>query len=246
MAVGANGWAIQRFLTFKQARELGGSVRKGEHGTRVYFVKQLRVRDKRDDGEAEERLVPMLREYVVFNIAQCDGLLAKLMESAEPEVRHHDERDATIDEFVKATRIDVREGAGGDRAYYATTGDFISTPRFTDFKGADSFYATLFHELGHATGAEHRLNRGFGKRFGDRAYVAEELVAELTSAFLCAEWSLDGELRHAGYVDHWIKLLRDDPRAFFTAASKAQQAADFMRQTVLADDEADGALRDAA
>jgi antirestriction protein ArdC len=247
MATDANGWTIPRFVTFKQALELGGSVRKGEHGTKVYFVKRLRVRDRKDNGEVEEREVPLLREYTVFSVAQCDNLPARLR-ACEAKVRHHDERDATIDEFVAATKINIREGAGGDRAYYTTAGDFVATPRFTDFKSADSFYATTFHELGHATGAKHRLDREFGKRFGDRAYAAEELVAELTSAFLCAEFDLDGELRHAGYIENWIALLKDDPRAFFTAASKAQQAADFMRQTVLADDdgEADGALREAA
>lgn len=245
MAVGANGWTIPRFVTFKQALELGGSVRKGEHGTKVYFVKRLRVRDRKDNGEVEEREVPLLREYTVFSVEQCDGLPSRLTEVGEPKVRHHDERDATIDEFVAATKINVREGAGGDRAYYTTAGDFVATPRFTDFRSADSFYATVFHELGHATGAEHRLNREFGKRFGDRSYAAEELVAELTSAFLCAEFDLDGELRHAGYIENWIALLKDDPRAFFTAASKAQQAADFMRQKALADDEGD-AVQEAA
>lgn len=146
---------------------------------------------------------------------------------------------------MKATRINVREGAGGDRSYYATVGDFIATPRFTDVKGADSFYATLLHELTHATGAKHRLDREFGKRFGDRAYAAEELVAELGSAFLCAEFSVDSELRHASYIDSWIGLLKDDPRAFFTAASKAQQAAGWLRQKILAD-ESDEPLAEAA
>ena len=245
MSCASRGWMISRFLTFKQALELGGSVRKGEHGTKVYFVKRLRVRDRKDNGEVEEREVPLLRQYVVFNVAQCDGLPTKLLEIGEAKVRHHDERDATIDDFVKATRIDVREGAGGDRAYYTTVGDFVATPKFGDFKSASSFYATLLHEMTHATGAKHRLDREFGKRFGDRAYAAEELVAELGAAFLCAEFSVDGELRHAGYIDSFISLLKDDPRAFFTACSRAQAAADWLRQKILAD-EFDEPLAEAA
>jgi antirestriction protein ArdC len=92
-----------------------------------------------------------------------------------------------------------------------------------------------YRHNGHWTGRKSRLDRQFGARFGDRAYAAEELLAELCSAFLCAEWSMDSELRHAGYIAHWIELLKADSRAFFTAASKAQLAADFLRALVLRD-----------
>ena len=113
--------------------------------------------------------------------------------------------------------------------------DFIMLPEFRDFKNAATYYATSFHEHGHWTGAENRLNREFGKRFGDKAYAAEELVAELTAAFLCAEFSIDGDLRHAAYVANWISLLKSDAKAFFTAASAAQKAADYMRGLALAE-----------
>src|SRR5262249_22727798 len=112
---------------------------------------------------------------------------------------------------------------------------FISMPAFGAFRSAAAFQGTRFHELAHWTGAKHRLARDFGKRFGDKAYAAEELVAELCAAFLCAEFAIDGELRHAGYIAHWIELVRDDPKAFFTAASKAQKAADYLRELVLAE-----------
>jgi antirestriction protein ArdC len=100
-------------------------------------------------------------------------------------------------------------------------------PRFADFKTAAHFYGTAFHELGHWTGHESRLNRDLRLRFGDRSYAAEELVAELCAAFLCAEFSIDGDIRHAGYIQSWIGLLKHDGRAFFTASSKAQAAADY-------------------
>jgi antirestriction protein ArdC len=229
-------YATPRYLTFKQAKDLGGNVRKGEHGTKVYFVKQLLVKDKGEQAEGEEgnaKQVAMLREYTVFNVEQCENLPERILTPKLEKVRHTHERDATIDEFIAATGADIREGHG--EAYYIPSRDFISMPAFRAFKSAASFYATEFHELGHWTGAKSRLDRQFGKRFGDRAYAAEELVAELTAAFLCAEFSVDGELRHAGYVASWIELLKDDPRAFFTAASKAQAAANYLRGVALQD-----------
>ena len=120
-------------------------------------------------------------------------------------------------------------------AYYRPGDDFISLPRFEAFKSAAHFYGTAFHELGHWTGHKSRLDRDLRHRFGERAYAAEELVAELCAAFLCAEFSIDGDLRHAGYIHTWIGLLRADCRAFFTACSKAQAAADYLRRLVLAE-----------
>jgi antirestriction protein ArdC len=106
-------------------------------------------------------------------------------------------------------------------------------PRFPDFKSAAHFYATAFHELGHWTGHESRLKRDLRLRFGDRSYAAEELVAELCAAFLCAEFGIDGDIRHAGYIQSWIGLLKHDCRAFFTACSKTQAAADYLRGLAL-------------
>jgi antirestriction protein ArdC len=225
------GWPTPRFLTFKQALEAGGNVRKGEHGTKVYFVKQFRVADKNAEGEAEERLVPVLREYTVFNVAQCDGLPERIVSGKPQRVRNPDTRDALADEFLVTTGADIREGHG--EAYYAPGKDFISLPTFTAFKGADHFYNTAFHELTHWTGHKSRLNRELKNRFGERAYAAEELIAELGAAFLAAEFGFDGDVRHAGYIETWIGLLRSDKRAFFTAANRAQAAADYLRGLAL-------------
>jgi antirestriction protein ArdC len=228
------GYPTPRYLTFKQALELGGNVRKGEHGTKVYFVKQLAVADKREDGDT--RLIPMMREYTVFNVAQCENLPERVMTLGKVKIRNPDERDATIDEFMTASSATVREGVG--EAYYRPGDDFISLPRFEAFKSAATFYATAFHELGHWTGHKSRLDRDLRSRFGERAYAAEELVAELCAAFLCAEFSLDGDLRHAGYIESWIGLLKTDSRAFFTACSKAQAAADYLRSLAIQEPEA--------
>ena len=226
------GYRTPRYLTFKQALDLGGNVRKGEHGTKVYFVKQLQVAD-RNGEEGKTRIVPMMREYTVFNVDQCEGLPDRVLTLGEVKVRNTDQRDATIDEFLGSSGVEIREGMG--EAYYRPGADFISLPRFEAFKSAATFYATAFHELGHATGHKSRLDRDLRGRFGDKAYAAEELIAELCAAFLCAEFSLDGELRHAGYIQSWIGLLKTDCRAFFTACSKAQAAADYLRGLALRD-----------
>jgi antirestriction protein ArdC len=227
----AAGYRAPRFLTYKQALELGGHVRKGERGTKVYFVKQLQVRNKNSDDESATRLVPMLREYTVFNVDQCESLPPRVITLANTKPRNRDQRDATIDEFLSCSGATIREGFG--EAYYRLSDDFISLPRFEDFKSAAHFYGTAFHELGHWTGHESRLNRDLRLRFGDRSYAAEELVAELCAAFLCAEFSIDGDMRHAGYIQSWIGLLKHDCRAFFTACSKAQAAADYLRGLAL-------------
>lgn len=238
-AARGKGYASPRYLTFKQAKEAGGNVRKGEHGETVFFVKRLVVKDKNAAPDSDEhKAVTMLRAYTVFNVAQCENLPERIvLGKVAPIVRNGDERDATVDEFLSATKADIREGHG--EAYYIPSQDYISLPAFAAFRSAAHFYNVSFHELAHWTGAKSRLNRDFSGRFGSNAYAAEELVAELAAAFLCAEFDIDGELRSAGYIATWIKLLKDDSRAFFTAASKAQAAADYLRGLVLADDNAE-------
>jgi antirestriction protein ArdC len=233
----AVGYRTPRYLTFKQALGLGGHVRKGERGTKVchvrkgergtkvYFVKQLEIRENADDG-APTRLVPMMREYAVFNVDQCAGLPESVIAGKPMRVRNPDARDELADAFLQSTGADIREGG---EAYYVPSRDFISMPAFAGFKGADHFYNVSFHELTHWTAHKSRLDRDLKNRFGSQNYAAEELIAELGAAFLCAEFGFDGDLRHAGYIGHWIELLKADKRAFFTACSQASKAADYLR-----------------
>ena len=132
---------------------MGGNVRKGERGTKVYFVKQLQVRDKRVDDDTATRLVPMLREYTVFNVDRCENLPARVVTLGEVKPRNSDERDGTTDEFLASSGATIREGFG--EAYYQSGDDSISLPRFEAFKNAPHFYSTAFHELGHY--AERRV-----------------------------------------------------------------------------------------
>jgi antirestriction protein ArdC len=146
----AAGYRTPRFLTFKQALDLGGNVRRGEHGTKVYFVKQLQVQDKDAEDEGATRVVPMLREYTVFNVDQCENLPERIKTPSPMRVRNPDSRDSLADEFLRSTAANIREGNG--EAYYAPSKDFILMPAFVAFKGADHFYNVAFHELAHWTG----------------------------------------------------------------------------------------------
>jgi antirestriction protein ArdC len=228
----AAGYRTPRFLTFKQALELGGNVRKGERGTKVYFVKQLQVHDRDADDSSSTRLVPMMREYTVFNIDQCENLPDSVKTGKPIRVRNPDARDDLADAFLQSTGADIREGS---EAYYVPSRDFISMPAFAGFMGADQFYNVAFHELTHWTAHKSRLDRDLKNRFGSRNYAAEELIAELGAAFLCAEFAFNGHVRNAGYIANWIELLKADKRAFFTACSQASKAADYLRGLALAD-----------
>jgi antirestriction protein ArdC len=229
----AAGYRTPRFLTFKQALELGGHVCKGERGTKVYFVKQLQVRGEGADENSSARVIPMMREYTVFNVDQCENLPDSITIGRPMRVRNSEIRDELAEAFLRSTGADIREGYG--EAYYVPSRDFISMPAFAGFKGADHFYGTVFHELTHWTAHGSRLDRDLKNRFGSRNYAGEELIAELGAAFLCAEFGFDGDLRHAGYIGYWIELLKSDKRAFFTACSQASKAADYLRGLALAE-----------
>jgi antirestriction protein ArdC len=227
------GYRTPRFLTFKQALDLGGNVRKGEHGTKVYFVKQLQVRDQGDDDNSSIRLIPMMRGYTVFNVDQCENLPDGISTGKPIRVRNPDTRDGLADDFLRSTGADIREGHG--EAFYVPSRDFITMPGFAGFKGADHFYNVAFHELTHWSGHKARLDRDLKNRFGSRSYAAEELIAELGAAFLSAEFGFDGDVRSAGYIGAWIELLKADTRAFFTACSQASKAAAYLRGLALAE-----------
>lgn len=229
----ASEYPTPAWLTYKQAIEVGGHVRRGEHGRTVVYMGRARSRPiatppaSPEPDASEGSTYSFLKAYTVFNVAQCDGLPARMLPQSlplfpEPPV----DRNAVVDAFLSAVGATVQHG--GDRACFVPALDIIKLPDIAAFKSPDQYYATSFHEHGHWSGAPSRLDRQFGRRFGDQAYAAEELVAELAAAFLCARLGVAGDLRHAGYIDHWIKLLRDDNRAIFTAASKASAAANYL------------------
>lgn len=225
----AKGFAAPIWMTFKQAIELGGCVRKGEHGSLVVYADRIRrTETDADTGEEAEREIPFLKGYTVFCVDQIDGLPERYYAKAEPRLDPV-QRIERADAFFSATRADIRHG--GNQAFYSVTHDYVQMPPFESFRDAESYYATLAHECTHWTRHGKRLERDFGrKRWGDEGYAMEELVAELGSAFLSADLDLTPEPRedHAAYIASWLKVLKEDKRAIFTAASHAQRAADFL------------------
>lgn len=227
------GYSTPRYLTFKQAKECGGHVRKGEESTRVIFFKSLSVTDK---ASGEEKQIPVVREYYVFNVDQCDDLPdhVRTGKMSAPAIVNPDSREDLADAFIKSTGAVIREGTAGTPCYIPSR-DMITVPAFDCFKSNPDFYGTMFHELIHWSGAKSRLDRDLSGRFGTSSYAAEELVAEIGAAFVNAEFGFDKIDQNAAYVASWIQLLKDDSRAIFTAASKAQQAADYLRSLALAE-----------
>jgi antirestriction protein ArdC len=223
------GYALSMWMTFRQAKELGAHVRKGEEGSLVVYAdKIIRSETDRETGEEAERAIPFMKGYTVFNVEQIEGLPEHYY--AKPAPRSETvQRIARAETFFAATGAEVRHG--GNVALYAISHDRVQMPVIEAFRDAESYYATLAHEMTHWTRHPSRLDRDFGrKRFGDEGYAMDELVAELGSAFLAADLELTPEVRddHAAYIGSWIKVLKDDKRAIFTAASHAQRAADFL------------------
>jgi len=223
------GFSAPLWLTYKQAQELGGQVRKGEKGSLVVYANTI-TRTETDEatGEEQERDIPFMKGYTVFNAEQVDGLPAHFYALAAPALDPV-ARNARAESFFAATGAEVRHG--GNQAYYTAAADQVQMPPFEAFRDAESYYATLAHELTHWTKHPKRLDRDFGrKKWGDEGYAIEELVAELGAAFLSADLDLTPEPRadHAAYIASWLKVLKDDKRAIFSAAAHAQRAADYL------------------
>jgi len=223
------GYDTNLWATYPQWQELGAQVRKAERSASVVFWKFFDD-DPEDQkaGNAETRTgrkAVMARAYHVFNAAQVDGYeipsIPRLPESERIERAEH---------FFNGIGAEIREG--GSRAFYSKSEDYIQMPPFSAFKKADFRYSVLAHEITHWSGAADRLNRDLASRFQKEAYAAEELIAELGSAFISAALELEIEPRrdHAPYIESWLRALRNDKRAIFTASAKAQQAVDWLFQ----------------
>jgi antirestriction protein ArdC len=202
----SKGYACPLWLTFKQTQELGGNVRKGETGELVVYANRITRTETDDKGEEQAREIAFLKGYTVFNAEQCEGLPARYTAKAEPPALLPIARIERADRFFVATGAVIRHG--GTRAYYAEGADYVQMPPFETFRDAESYAATLAHEVTHWTKHEKRLARDFGRvRHGDEGYAKEELVAELGSAFLAADLELTPEVRedHAAYIGSWLK-----------------------------------------
>ncbi len=217
------------WLTYRQASELGGQVRKGEKGAVVVYANEIVRTDTDESGADVEVKIPFMKGYTVFNGEQIDGLPAHFY-ATQPSLTNKIERLEFAEKFFTNTKITVQHG--GNRAFYSVDRDLVQMPEFQTFRDGESYYATLAHECCHATRHPARLNRDLGrKKYADAGYAMEELVAEIGSAFLCCDLGITPESRedHAAYIQSWLTVLKNDTRAIFTAASHAQKAADFLK-----------------
>ncbi|MAT05832.1 MAG: hypothetical protein CL424_12410 [Acidimicrobiaceae bacterium] len=233
MVAAANGWTSGIWATYRGWQRHGAQVRRGERATQVVLWKQTRPADRndtRDDNDAERQRPRLFaRTYAVFAAEQVDGaddlLARRRLERDTPD------RIETAERYFAA--IGSRVEQGGNRAYYQPTTDEIHVPALEQFDQPAHYYATLAHEHAHWTGHADRLSRDLTGRFGDDAYAAEELVAELAAAMWCAQHDISAVTRpdHAAYLAGWLRILRADTRALVTASSKAQAAVDYLNDT---------------
>ena len=219
------GYESPYFLTFKQAKERGGSVRKGEKGCPVVFWKWLEVEQA---DEPTTKRVPMLRYYTVFNVAQCEGISAPAIDV--PERKHEPVLAAQATVRAMPNPPGIVHGYTG--AAYSPRTDIVRMPKPGRFESSERYYSTLFHELTHSTGHSSRLDRNVDLKlaaFGSSDYSREELVAEMGAAFLCGETGiLDTIEQSAAYIEGWLRSLRNNRKLVVTAAAQAQKAVDFI------------------
>lgn len=223
----AHGYASQGWLTFRQASQAGGCVRKGERGVGVVYADRFTPEAEKERAASEggaARAVPFLKRFTVFNVAQCDGLPERMLAGAAPLPER--ELVPLAEALIAATGADFR--IGGAEAYYSPGSDYVRVPPQPAFRHQIDYYRTALHELGHWTGHATRLARDLSNPFGSAGYAREELVAELASAFLCAALGIVPSVRHADYLGSWLAVLRADNRAIFRAASLASKAADYL------------------
>ena len=223
----ANGFSNPAWASYKQWQSLGANVLAGSKGTKIVFFQPVTVKEDKQTGEKSS--YALLKTYTVFNAQQTD---IPVVPTENPVTE--------FDPIPQCERRILATGAaishGGDAAFYSPAHDRIQLPQQSSFHSVANYYATAFHELAHWTGAKHRLDRNLEKgRFGNPEYAFEELVAEMSAAFLCADHGIQGELRHAGYIQSWLKALRDDKTAIFKASALAQKAASYIMAQELAE-----------
>ncbi|HDY8011515.1 TPA: ArdC family protein [Vibrio vulnificus] len=221
MSAAERNFSSPYWLTFKQAKELGGKVRKGEKGTTIFFY--TLVKKKEIESEKEE-VYPMLKTYTVFNLDQIDELSLKQEERQTP--CHEIERLDDVEAFIEATQAELIYG--GQKAFFRPSADIVVIPDRARFHSTADLYATIMHELTHWSGHKSRLDREMKGEFGSKDYAQEELVAELGSAFLMATFGVVGEVQHESYIASWLEALKNDKRYIFKAAAQASKAHQYL------------------
>jgi len=241
------GYSQNRWMTLKQAGDCGARVRKGEKSAivafwgRVYLEEKTKKNVTRQVKQILEKggalpegvtVIPLLRYYNVFNLQQLEGVPENLIYKTEALSFSEDDKDGMAEEFISKTGAKIKYMPDMGNRYYPKL-DIIQLCRRSQFKGAEAFYKTAFHELGHWTGHPTRLNRPMKSVFGTPEYAFEELIAELFSAFIAARCGFSSQIsNNAAYIDSWLECLRSDKKFVLSASGKAQKAADFASEQV--------------
>lgn len=223
------GFASPHWMTFKAAKDMGASVRKGAKAELAFFVGTFTAKDEAEGGDETERQVRFLKSYCAFNADEIDGLPSRYYRRAERNELPEAARIEAAEAFATGTGARIEHG--GARAFYSPSRDLVAMPDFSSFASAEGYYGTLLHELVHWSGAKARLDRLPGRIvFGDEAYAGEELVAELGAAFLSCDLGVTSEPRedHAAYLASWIKAMKEDNRVIFRAAAAAEKASGYL------------------
>jgi antirestriction protein ArdC len=228
MIGGIKGYSNPGWASYDQWQKMGGQVRLGEKATKIIFWSKATGKDT-VTGEAKE--YAFAKAHFIFNVAQVDGIDIIVSEDKQNDNAKIDNCESTI----KATEAKIIHG--GDTACFIPSSDIIRMPEIGTFQSSEHYYATAFHELTHWTSDKKRCDRDISKgRFGNPEYAFEELVAELGAAFLCSTHGIAGDLRHAGYIESWLKALKNDNKAIFKASGLAQSAADYVMNCKVAEE----------
>lgn len=211
------GYKTNQWLTFNQIQKLGAKLKQGSKGTPVFFFKPLEIEEADETtGELVAKTIPMLKTFTVFNV-----------DSTDIEIGNNNAEILNLNDFIARSGAVIKTRT---EAFYSPKGDFIGMPDISTFIDSANYGATVLHELSHWSGAEHRLNRNLTGKFGTEEYAKEELIAELSAAMLCSHFQIEGDLRHAEYLQSWLKALKAEPKLLWKSASKAQKVFDYLME----------------
>ena len=219
--LGMSGFDSNIWGSFKQWKDLGANVKLHEKGTAIVFYKP--VSGVKVTSEGDEIIYnSVFTTSYIFNAEQVEGIEIKPRVIEDKPFSNN----VMVDTMVTNTGAHIKHG--GNSSYFSPSEDYINMPIKSDFFDEANYYATLLHELTHWSGHKHRLDRTKGKRFGDTQYAFEELIAELGSAFLCEKYAVKGDIRHEGYIQSWLKALKNDNKMIFKASAYAQKSTDYI------------------
>ncbi len=209
------GYKTNQWLTFNQIQKMGAKLKQGSKGTAVFFFKPLEIEEADEvTGELVKKTIPLLKTFTVFNI-----------DSTDIEIENNNEEIPSLNDFIARSGAVVKTRT---EAFYNPKEDYIGMPDISTFINSANYGATIVHEISHWSGAEHRLNRNLTGRFGTEDYAYEELISELSAAMLCSHFQIEGDLRHAEYLQSWLKALKAEPKLLWKSASEAQKVFDYL------------------